>query len=130
MFGGKIDQVYTSPCLPRHVRGRGEDVVVAVEPLGVVRRRGDQRNVEGVKRAARRRERRRIADTDQAWREDRVNQEIREGRRRPIFGFKYGTRKWKRGDDIHVQKIPGDLRQKKKYNLGFSAFRPFAVVMR
>ena len=57
----------TYPCLPRHVRGSGEDVVVAVEPLGVVRRRGDQRNVEGVQRAARRRERRRIADADQAW---------------------------------------------------------------
>ena len=42
-------------------------MVVAVEPLRVVGRRGDQRNVEGVKRAARRRERRRIADADQAW---------------------------------------------------------------
>ena len=109
-------------------------MVVAVEPLGVVRRRGDQRNVEGVKRAARRRERRRIADADQAWRMDRVNQEIRRGRRGAqtihfFYGFKYGKRKWKRGDDIQVQKIPGDLRQKKKYNLGLTAFRPFAVVM-
>ena len=104
-------------------------MVVAVEPLGVIGRGGDQRNVEGVKRAARRRERRRIADADQAWLIKRLGEEGGGPRRFIFYGFKYGTRKWKRGDDIQDHKIPSDLRQKKKYNLGFSTFCG-AVVMR